>query len=190
MPPLILHDLVDQKDNPWYFYTSISITVGSKTSTVFFLKENRNSIDHIFWAVGAELDSNVPALVRTREKLKLLSSHRWIAVDPISRERRFRRLLFVGRPLSVFLQHTAPGAERDPPCCFSWVSRIRSGTERKNNTAPPVSASVSAFVCPQSCTPRWKLCVGDTDSALGFALGAMFVKDTFTEDSKAMVSCL
>lgn len=72
MPPLILHDLVDQKDNPWYFYTSISITVGSKTSTVFFLKENRNSIDHIFWVVGAELDSNVPALVRTRDKLKLL----------------------------------------------------------------------------------------------------------------------
>ncbi|RVE72607.1 hypothetical protein OJAV_G00039050 [Oryzias javanicus] len=36
----------------------------------------------------------------------------------------------------------------------------------------------------KSCTPRWKLCVSDTDSALGFALGAMFVKDTFAEDSK------
>lgn len=41
---------------------------------------------------------------------------------------------------------------------------------------------------PQSCTPRWKLCVSDTDSALGFAIGAMFVKDTFAEDSKALVS--
>lgn len=40
----------------------------------------------------------------------------------------------------------------------------------------------------QSCTPRWKLCVSDTDSALGFAVGAMFVKDTFAEDSKAVVS--
>lgn len=40
----------------------------------------------------------------------------------------------------------------------------------------------------QSCTPRWKLCVSDTDSALGFAIGAMFVKDTFAEDSKAVVS--
>lgn len=40
----------------------------------------------------------------------------------------------------------------------------------------------------QSCTPRWKLCVSDTDSALGFALGAMFVKATFAEDSKAIVS--
>ncbi|XP_047439160.1 endothelin-converting enzyme 1 isoform X1 [Mugil cephalus] len=38
----------------------------------------------------------------------------------------------------------------------------------------------------KSCTPRWKLCVSDTDSALGFALGAMFVKATFPEDSKAI----
>ncbi|XP_061742313.1 endothelin-converting enzyme 1 [Nerophis ophidion] len=38
----------------------------------------------------------------------------------------------------------------------------------------------------KSCTPRWKLCVSDTDSSLGFALGAMFVKDTFAEDSKAI----
>ncbi|KAM9443761.1 endothelin-converting enzyme 1 [Clarias gariepinus] len=36
----------------------------------------------------------------------------------------------------------------------------------------------------KSCTPRWKLCVSDTDSALGFALGALFVKTTFAEDSK------
>uniref|UniRef100_A0A8C3A4Z4 Endothelin-converting enzyme 1 n=1 Tax=Cyclopterus lumpus TaxID=8103 RepID=A0A8C3A4Z4_CYCLU len=38
----------------------------------------------------------------------------------------------------------------------------------------------------KSCSPRWKLCVSDTDSALGFALGAMFVKDTFAEDSKTI----
>ncbi|XP_053724409.1 endothelin-converting enzyme 1 isoform X1 [Synchiropus splendidus] len=44
------------------------------------------------------------------------------------------------------------------------------------------------FGTKKSCTPRWKLCVTDTDSALGFALGAMFVKATFSEDSKAIVS--
>uniref|UniRef100_A0A3B4V2J9 Endothelin-converting enzyme 1 n=1 Tax=Seriola dumerili TaxID=41447 RepID=A0A3B4V2J9_SERDU len=38
----------------------------------------------------------------------------------------------------------------------------------------------------KSCTPRWKLCVSDTDSALGFALGAMFVKATVAGDSKAI----
>ncbi|XP_018581414.1 endothelin-converting enzyme 1 isoform X2 [Scleropages formosus] len=38
----------------------------------------------------------------------------------------------------------------------------------------------------KSCTPRWKLCVSDTDSALGFALGALFVKANFAEDSKAI----
>ncbi|XP_056591248.1 endothelin-converting enzyme 1 isoform X1 [Triplophysa dalaica] len=39
----------------------------------------------------------------------------------------------------------------------------------------------------KSCTPRWKLCASDTDSALGFALGALFVRATFSEDSKAFV---
>ncbi|XP_029435165.1 endothelin-converting enzyme 1 isoform X2 [Rhinatrema bivittatum] len=35
-----------------------------------------------------------------------------------------------------------------------------------------------------ACLPRWKFCVSDTDNNLGFALGAMFVKATFAEDSK------
>ena len=47
---------------------------------------------------------------------------------------------------------------------------------------------MSFILMLQSCTPRWKLCVSDTDIALGFALGAMFVKDTFAEESKAIVS--
>ncbi|XP_069096179.1 endothelin-converting enzyme 1 isoform X1 [Pleurodeles waltl] len=37
----------------------------------------------------------------------------------------------------------------------------------------------------KSCLPRWKFCVSDTDSNLGFALGAMFVKATFADDSKS-----
>lgn len=40
---------------------------------------------------------------------------------------------------------------------------------------------------PQTCLPRWKFCVSDTDNSLGFALGAMFVKATFAEDSKKIV---
>ncbi|XP_048681395.1 endothelin-converting enzyme 1 isoform X4 [Caretta caretta] len=36
----------------------------------------------------------------------------------------------------------------------------------------------------KTCLPRWKFCVSDTDNSLGFALGAMFVKATFAEDSK------
>ncbi|XP_062402074.1 endothelin-converting enzyme 1 isoform X1 [Sardina pilchardus] len=42
----------------------------------------------------------------------------------------------------------------------------------------------------KSCTPRWKLCVSDTDSALGFALGALFVKATFAEDSKTIAEAM
>ncbi|XP_066494010.1 endothelin-converting enzyme 1 isoform X2 [Tiliqua scincoides] len=38
----------------------------------------------------------------------------------------------------------------------------------------------------KSCTPRWKYCISDTDVNLGFALGAMFVRATFAEDSKTV----
>ncbi|KAL7976158.1 hypothetical protein Chor_008255 [Crotalus horridus] len=38
----------------------------------------------------------------------------------------------------------------------------------------------------QTCLPRWKYCISDTDNSLGFVLGAMFVKATFAEDSRAV----
>uniref|UniRef100_A0A670JCB9 Endothelin-converting enzyme 1 n=1 Tax=Podarcis muralis TaxID=64176 RepID=A0A670JCB9_PODMU len=38
----------------------------------------------------------------------------------------------------------------------------------------------------KTCLPRWKYCISDTDINLGFALGAMFVKASFAEDSKAV----
>ncbi|XP_063001348.1 endothelin-converting enzyme 1 isoform X2 [Elgaria multicarinata webbii] len=38
----------------------------------------------------------------------------------------------------------------------------------------------------KTCLPRWKYCITDTDNNLGFALGAMFVKATFAEDSKTI----
>ncbi|XP_069466455.1 endothelin-converting enzyme 1 isoform X3 [Ambystoma mexicanum] len=37
----------------------------------------------------------------------------------------------------------------------------------------------------KTCLPRWKFCISDTDSNLGFALGALFVKATFADDSKS-----
>lgn len=40
----------------------------------------------------------------------------------------------------------------------------------------------------KTCLPRWKFCVSDTENNLGFALGPMFVKETFAEDSKNIVS--
>ncbi|XP_078725644.1 endothelin-converting enzyme 2-like isoform X1 [Lampetra fluviatilis] len=36
-----------------------------------------------------------------------------------------------------------------------------------------------------SCTPRWQTCVEDTDSTLGFALGAMFIHSSFDNSSKS-----
>ncbi|XP_029801745.1 endothelin-converting enzyme 1 [Suricata suricatta] len=43
-------------------------------------------------------------------------------------------------------------------------------------------------LCFQTCLPRWKFCVSDTENNLGFALGPMFVKATFAEDSKSIAS--
>ncbi|KAK1340407.1 hypothetical protein QTO34_018976 [Cnephaeus nilssonii] len=40
----------------------------------------------------------------------------------------------------------------------------------------------------KTCLPRWKFCVSDTENNLGFALGPMFVKETFAEDSKNVAS--
>lgn len=36
----------------------------------------------------------------------------------------------------------------------------------------------------KSCTPRWQTCISNTDDALGFALGSLFVKATFDRQSK------
>ncbi|XP_036203207.1 endothelin-converting enzyme 1 isoform X4 [Myotis myotis] len=42
----------------------------------------------------------------------------------------------------------------------------------------------------KTCLPRWKLCVSDTENNLGFALGPMFVKETFAEDSKNIADAI
>ncbi|KAM5277240.1 endothelin-converting enzyme 2 isoform 10-T10 [Hipposideros larvatus] len=36
----------------------------------------------------------------------------------------------------------------------------------------------------KSCMPRWQTCISNTDDALGFALGSLFVKATFDRQSK------
>jgi len=35
---------------------------------------------------------------------------------------------------------------------------------------------------------KWRECVEDTEGALGFAVGAMYVRETFHGESKASVS--
>ena len=37
---------------------------------------------------------------------------------------------------------------------------------------------------------EWRTCITDTDSVLGFALGALFVKNAFHGESKEKVKCL
>jgi len=59
------------------------------------------------------------------------------------------------------------------------------GVRRRGSLAVPPLMTTSLPV--QTCLPRWKFCISDTDNNLGFALGAMFVKATFAEDSKQVV---
>lgn len=35
--------------------------------------------------------------------------------------------------------------------------------------------------------PKWRMCMTETDEGLGFALGALFVKEAFQGESKVMV---
>uniref|UniRef100_A0A8C1UWU9 Endothelin-converting enzyme 1 n=1 Tax=Cyprinus carpio TaxID=7962 RepID=A0A8C1UWU9_CYPCA len=65
------------------------------------------------------------------------------------------------------------------------VSELISNTNKSILNNYMIMKVVRKMLCVfQSCMPRWKLCASDTDSALGFALGALFVKATFSEDSK------
>ncbi|XP_030193060.1 endothelin-converting enzyme 2b [Gadus morhua] len=44
----------------------------------------------------------------------------------------------------------------------------------------------SLYGTKKSCTPRWQTCIGNTDDTMGFALGALFVKETFDRNSKGI----
>ena len=37
---------------------------------------------------------------------------------------------------------------------------------------------------------KWRFCIEDLDQSMGFALGAIFVKETFHGSSKIQVSCV
>ena len=41
-----------------------------------------------------------------------------------------------------------------------------------------------ALMGKESHHERWRLCVTDTDAVLGYALGAMFIRDEFNGNSK------
>ena len=45
---------------------------------------------------------------------------------------------------------------------------------------------LQALVGKETHQERWRDCVTDTDSASGFALGALFINDTFTGKSKTV----
>ena len=44
--------------------------------------------------------------------------------------------------------------------------------------------AVNVFCCCSKVHIRWRVCVTDVDNALGFALGVMFVNETFDKKTK------
>ncbi|KAK9391953.1 endothelin-converting enzyme 1 [Crotalus adamanteus] len=68
---------------------------------------------------------------------------------------------------------------------------ILNTDKRREFPGPAVPGSGEKFLevmygSKKTCLPRWKYCISDTDNSLGFVLGAMFVKATFAEDSRAV----
>lgn len=78
-----------------------------------------------------------------------------------------------------------PGESTGPWQRGSWrESEEKEGSAHVQSCVCPTDSRVYVF---QTCIPRWKFCVSDTENNLGFALGPMFVKATFAEDSKNIV---
>lgn len=82
----------------------------------------------------------------------------------------------------------APEESSGPWRHSSWVERGWEEEEGSAHRQPHVCPTDSRVCIFQTCLPRWKFCVSDTENNLGFALGPMFVKATFAEDSKNIVS--
>ncbi|CAL8374717.1 unnamed protein product [Gadus morhua 'NCC'] len=65
----------------------------------------------------------------------------------------------------------------------SGLHHPSSGPEERRGEASTTRITIADL---QSCTPRWQTCIGNTDDTMGFALGALFVKETFDRNSKGI----
>uniref|UniRef100_A0A8C5AKZ3 endothelin-converting enzyme 1 n=1 Tax=Gadus morhua TaxID=8049 RepID=A0A8C5AKZ3_GADMO len=69
--------------------------------------------------------------------------------------------------------------------CGSGVQKgVASLDQRFENAQDKLLESL--YGTKKSCTPRWQTCIGNTDDTMGFALGALFVKETFDRNSKGI----
>ncbi|XP_032338981.1 endothelin-converting enzyme 2 isoform X3 [Camelus ferus] len=66
---------------------------------------------------------------------------------------------------------------------WNLVQKTTSSLDRRFESAQEKLLEI-LYGTKKSCTPRWQTCISNTDDALGFALGSLFVKATFDRQSK------
>ncbi|XP_032027679.1 endothelin-converting enzyme 2 isoform X4 [Hylobates moloch] len=66
---------------------------------------------------------------------------------------------------------------------WNLVQKTTSSLDRRFESAQEKLLE-TLYGTKKSCVPRWQTCISNTDDALGFALGSLFVKATFDRQSK------
>ncbi|XP_078010792.1 endothelin-converting enzyme 2 isoform X8 [Phascolarctos cinereus] len=66
---------------------------------------------------------------------------------------------------------------------WNLVQKTASSLDRRFEAAQE-KLMETLYGTKKSCTPRWQTCISNTDDALGFALGSLFVKAMFDRESK------
>ncbi|XP_059247383.1 endothelin-converting enzyme 2 isoform X5 [Mustela nigripes] len=84
--------------------------------------------------------------------------------------------------VSELINHTEPSILNNY-LIWNLVQKTTSSLDHRFESAQEKLLE-TLYGTKKSCTPRWQTCISNTDDALGFALGSLFVKATFDRQSK------
>ncbi|XP_053420283.1 endothelin-converting enzyme 2 isoform X3 [Nycticebus coucang] len=84
--------------------------------------------------------------------------------------------------VSELINHTEPSVLNNY-LIWNLVQKTTSSLDRRFESAQEKLLE-TLYGTKKSCMPRWQTCISNTDDALGFALGSLFVKATFDGQSK------
>ncbi|XP_059019283.1 endothelin-converting enzyme 2 isoform X3 [Mustela lutreola] len=84
--------------------------------------------------------------------------------------------------VSELINHTEPSILNNY-LIWNLVQKTTSSLDHRFESAQEKLLEI-LYGTKKSCTPRWQTCISNTDDALGFALGSLFVKATFDRQSK------
>ncbi|XP_021083785.1 endothelin-converting enzyme 2 isoform X2 [Mesocricetus auratus] len=84
--------------------------------------------------------------------------------------------------VSELINHTEPSILNNY-LIWNLVQKTTSSLDQRFESAQEKLLE-TLYGTKKSCTPRWQTCISNTDDALGFALGSLFVKATFDRQSK------